>query len=64
MLKLTNIGPSKYQHANGTVIEKRPARRIGRNGHANAGWAIIREGREVTRYSTLKRAAAEVEVNA
>lgn len=59
MTALKNIGPSKYQHANGTVIERRPAKRLGRNGHAKAGWAVIRDGREVGRWGTLKRAAVE-----
>lgn len=59
MTKMTKISAGKYQHPSGAIIEKLPAKRIGRNGFALAGWAVIRNGREVSRWQTLKRATQE-----
>lgn len=53
---LIKLGAGRYQYAPGEVIEKRPAKRIGRNGFALAGWAVIKDGREVDRFSTLAKA--------
>jgi hypothetical protein len=54
---LTRIAAGKYQHTSGAIIEKRGRRSIGRNGWAAAGWAIVVDGRETLRYSTLAKAA-------
>lgn len=59
MYGLTTIAKGKYQHPNGAIIERRPRTRLGRNGYALAGWAIVVDGRETGRWSTLERAAEE-----
>lgn len=56
---MKKIGPGRYQLANGIQIEKRAKERRGRTGFALAGWSIIRDGREIGRWSTLARAAEE-----
>lgn len=56
---LAKVERGHYRHASGLEIKKSPAKRIGRNGFALAGWAILRGGREVGRWSTLERAARE-----
>lgn len=58
-LGLTKIEGGKYRHASGAVIERRAPGRIGRGGFAYAGWAIVVDGRETSRWSTLARAAEQ-----
>lgn len=58
-LGLTKIEGGKYRHASGAIIERRAPGRIGRNGFAYAGWAIVVDGRETSRWSTLARAAEQ-----
>lgn len=55
--RLIKLAAGRYQYAPGVVIEKRPAKRLGRNGFVLAGWAIVRDGREVDRFPTLAKAA-------
>lgn len=56
-LGLARTEDGKYRHPSGAVIERRPAVRLGRNGFAYAGWAVIVDGREINRWSTLALAA-------
>lgn len=56
---LAKIAAGRYQRADGVIIEKRGRERRGRTGFALPGWAILVDGREVNRWSTLARAAEE-----
>lgn len=59
-LGLTALMSGRYQHTSGTIIERRPRGQIGRNGYAYAGWAVVVDGRETGRWSTLARAAQAI----
>jgi hypothetical protein len=59
MNKLTKIKAGQYRHESGALIEKRGRERKGRTGYALAGWAIVVNGRETSRWSTRERAAEE-----
>lgn len=59
MYGLTKIAAGKYQHPNGLIIEHRGRKRLGRGGYALPGWAILVDGRETGRWSSLKSAAEE-----
>lgn len=57
---LDKLGTSRYYHVpTGAIIEKKGRERRGRHGFALPGWAILVNGREVNRWSTLTRAAEE-----
>ncbi len=58
---LTKLAAGRYRHTNGSIIEKRPRKRIGRNGYVLAGWAIVVDGREVSRWSSLGVAAEKAD---
>jgi hypothetical protein len=58
---LTKISAGRYQHTSGAIITRRSGSRLGRNGFVLAGWAILVDGREVNRWSTLARAAEEAD---
>lgn len=57
-IALTKIGPSQYRHETGAIIELRGKRGSGKDFQLR-GWAIIRAGREVSRWSHLEMAAKE-----
>lgn len=58
---LTKIEAGHYRHVSGADIIHRPARRLGRNGHVKAGWAVVVDNREVSRWSSRAVAAEHVE---
>jgi hypothetical protein len=59
MTTMKKLATGIYQFSATVTIEKKGREKRGRLGYALPGWAIIVDGREINRWSTLARAEEE-----